>query len=186
MIDHKIYIKELEARLAQAESQAAAARVAAQEATADLVRLTSVDLLNITSNSITMGIPNWAMEFIAQSLAETMESAPNYIEFHCRLEMKDYIITCQRKSGKTPHELRKEAELQIQGLREQLTAWERITDPDDPAAVEWIARAIVASAGGTWHEAKDFQETFYGYAANLLRAFRQQVQKEGDVSNADP
>lgn len=60
---------------------------------------------------------------IASALATTFEAegGTNYVQFEVRKGEKDYILVLQKASGKTPHQLRKEADDKVTRLREALS-----------------------------------------------------------------
>lgn len=59
---------------------------------------------------ILVGVPQWATAMFVDSFAETLGSAPNYMEITVRHKDKAFVVTLQRKEGKTPHQARMEAE----------------------------------------------------------------------------
>lgn len=61
-------------------------------------------------------------------LAQVLGDAPNYAETKIQThDGKAFIVTIQRQHGKTPHELRKEAEARAEGFR-MLAEHRRPTD----------------------------------------------------------
>jgi len=53
-------------------------------------------------------IPHWAMGMIGASLAESMQGVPNYMT--ATLTGGEFVVTVTRRNGKTPHDLRVDAE----------------------------------------------------------------------------
>ena len=69
-------------------------------------------------------MPGWLQHIIGAEMALILDEnkAVNYVDFTCGLRGKEYILTVQRKEGRTPHELRREAEAEVERLRAQLQA----------------------------------------------------------------
>ena len=80
------------------------------------------------------------------SLALLLSEAPNYSEASLTIKpagvVEGYTVTVQRANGKTPHQLRREAEAEVSELRNELarerTEWEHINDE-----VERLRGAII-------------------------------------------
>lgn len=108
-------------------------------------------------------IEHWAVGVLARSFGETLGTAPNCIELgvHDEGREHDYIVTIQRRNGKSSLQLRTEAETrateaeaEVARLRPGASAWDamatmlaglekhdRAPDPTVETLLDWIDRA---------------------------------------------
>lgn len=70
-------------------------------------------------------VQHWATRLLAESFRKTLGDAGNYVELTLTDETEDslgYIVTVRRREGKTPHQLRREAEAERDRFRADLNA----------------------------------------------------------------
>jgi len=89
-------------------------RIRAEEKVRGVLLTTGADEVRVA-----VLMPNWLQRIIGAEMALILEEnkAVNYVDFTCGLRGKEYILTVQRKEGRTPHELRREAEAEVERLR---------------------------------------------------------------------
>lgn len=82
---------------------------------------------------------HWAIRHLAASLGKSLGDAVNYVETTVYDGSGDgnwYVVTIGRKNGKTPHQLRKEAEAE----RDRLAA--RVAELEEKVRRDFVARVV--------------------------------------------
>ena len=121
-------ISELLDRLEAAENENAKLRIAlAEKVTSE----TTLRDLSVGNGSINATFEGGAVQLMVDALADQFveSGAPNYIEmqFHSKAT-GPLLFTLQRVDGKTPHQLRAEAEQERDALRAELSKQQALTD----------------------------------------------------------
>ena len=75
---------------------------------------------DIDENGMRFSVQHWAVRLMAASMRESLSTAPNYVEMELFDDKGRMVCTIQRREGKTPHQLRQQAENENKELREEL------------------------------------------------------------------
>lgn len=111
----------LAARVAELEAQNADLRQGLADALRDSTMLTDMAMRH--GGDMTLGLEGGACQLLAESFAEQFltHGSINYLEVTMQSRVKmpgeRLVVTIQRCAGKTPHQLRGEAEAELQRLR---------------------------------------------------------------------
>lgn len=102
--------------------------------------------LNVQNGSFDLGLEGGPVRLFAAAFAEYFKESPasNYIEMHLESadpEIGELVCTLQRKQGKTPHALRREAERERDGYKRAL-----LSAPPMPAGV--VCKGSMALGSG--------------------------------------
>jgi hypothetical protein len=156
-------IEEIEA-LRQDGSKLTAERDALRDAVAkNVTDATMLTGLTTGGDGLTVGLQGGAASLLAEMLAEQYKGsgAVNYLQlsFESRVTLpgEAFIVTVQRVAGKTPHQLRAEAEAERDALRQYLEAAQRRAESlrERVAVLEqalrgvlpWVVTQVVACNG---------------------------------------
>lgn len=109
--------------------------------------------MHIENGSIEMTIEESTglVHRMAAALCKMLDDcgAKNYLQKEVSIGTRDYVLLVQRRSGKTPHQLRAEAEAVSAGLLAALVALDPqcITTPECGSCIGCDARAAIRARG---------------------------------------
>lgn len=122
-IDISVSDASLPYRLARALEQVQAARERAEARLLDRESALTIEELTVRAGKVDLRAGGPGAQAFAVMLGEffIQQGAENYVEMHlCDPRDVRYTLTCQKATGKTPHELRLAAEGERDRLREEL------------------------------------------------------------------